>query len=112
MDRKLSLAGLLIGLLVGMTGMGGGSLPTPPLFLVFGFEPTAAIGTHILHGAIFESFGAARHRGADAVILAATGIALAVGCVFAAHRYLRRAAVRRPLRAAAAGAGPTSSARP
>jgi uncharacterized protein len=58
----LSLAGLLIGLLVGMTGMGGGSLMTPMLVLVFGFKPTVAIGTDILHGAIFKSFGAVRHR--------------------------------------------------
>ena len=62
MDWKLSLAGLLIGLLVGMTGMGGGSLMTPMLILVFGFKPTVAIGTDILHGAIFKSFGAVRHR--------------------------------------------------
>jgi uncharacterized membrane protein YfcA len=61
-DWKLSIAGLLIGLLVGMTGMGGGSLMTPMLVLVFGFKPTVAIGTDILHGAIFKSFGAARHR--------------------------------------------------
>jgi uncharacterized membrane protein YfcA len=61
-DWKLSLAGLLIGLLVGVTGMGGGSLMTPLLVLVFGFKPTVAIGTDILHGAIFKSFGAAQHR--------------------------------------------------
>ena len=61
-DWHLSLAGLLIGLLVGMTGMGGGSLMTPLLVLVFGFKPTVAIGTDILHGAIFKSFGAWRHR--------------------------------------------------
>ena len=45
MDWKLSLAGLLIGLLVGVTGMGGGSLMTPLLVLAFGFKPTVAIGT-------------------------------------------------------------------
>jgi uncharacterized membrane protein YfcA len=61
-DWKLSLAGLLIGLLVGMTGMGGGSLMTPMLVLIFGFKPTVAIGTDIVHGAIFKSFGAVRHR--------------------------------------------------
>jgi uncharacterized membrane protein YfcA len=61
-DWKLSVAGLLIGLLVGMTGMGGGSLMTPMLILLFGFKPTVAIGTDILHGAIFKSFGAAQHR--------------------------------------------------
>jgi uncharacterized protein len=59
---QLSLAGLLIGALVGMTGMGGGSLMTPLLVLIFGFKPTVAIGTDILHGAIFKSFGAVRHR--------------------------------------------------
>jgi uncharacterized membrane protein YfcA len=62
MEWKLSLAGLLIGLLVGMTGMGGGSLMTPLLVLVFGFKPTVAIGTDIVHGAIFKSFGAIQHR--------------------------------------------------
>jgi uncharacterized protein len=62
MDWKLSLAGLLIGLLVGLTGMGGGSLMTPLLVLVFGFKPTVAIGTDIVHGAIFKSFGALQHR--------------------------------------------------
>jgi len=61
-DPKLSLAGLLVGVLVGMTGMGGGSLLTPMLVLLFGFKPNVAIGTDILHGAIFKSFGAVRHR--------------------------------------------------
>jgi uncharacterized membrane protein YfcA len=56
------MAGLLIGVLVGMTGMGGGSLMTPMLVFLFGFKPTVAIGTDILHGAIFKSFGAVRHR--------------------------------------------------
>jgi uncharacterized membrane protein YfcA len=59
---EFSLAGLLVGILVGMTGMGGGSLMTPILILLFGFDVKAAVGTDILHGAIFKSFGAARHR--------------------------------------------------
>jgi len=49
-------------MLVGLTGMGGGSLMTPILILVFGFKPTLAVGTDILHGAVFKSFGAVRHR--------------------------------------------------
>ena len=61
MDWKLGLAGLLIGLLVGLTGMGGGSLMTPILVILFGFKPTLAIGTDILHGAIFKTVGAVRH---------------------------------------------------
>jgi hypothetical protein len=59
---QFSLTGLLIGALVGLTGMGGGSLMTPILVIVFGFKPTYAVGTDILHGAIFKSFGAVRHR--------------------------------------------------
>ena len=62
MTWELSLTGLLIGLLVGITGMGGGSLMTPILILFFGFKPTLAVGTDILHGAVFKSFGAVRHR--------------------------------------------------
>jgi uncharacterized protein len=62
MDWKLSLAGLFVGVLVGMTGMGGGSLLTPILVILFGFDPTVAVGTDILHGAVFKSFGAVRHR--------------------------------------------------
>jgi uncharacterized membrane protein YfcA len=59
---QFTLTGLLIGVLVGLTGMGGGSLMTPILVIVFGFKPTYAVGTDILHGAIFKSFGAIRHR--------------------------------------------------
>src|ERR1700752_3051974 len=61
-DPRLAIAGLLIGVLVGMTGMGGGSLMTPMLILIFGFDPKTAVGTDILHGAVFKSFGAWRHR--------------------------------------------------
>jgi hypothetical protein len=56
------IAGALVGVLVGMTGMGGGSLMTPMLILLFGFNPKTAVGTDILHGAVFKSFGAVRHR--------------------------------------------------
>jgi uncharacterized protein len=62
MSWQLVLSGLLVGSLVGLTGMGGGSLMTPLLVIVFGFEPTVAIGTDILHGAIFKSVGGLRHR--------------------------------------------------
>jgi hypothetical protein len=40
-DPRLAIAGLLIGILVGMTGMGGGSLMTPMLILFFKFDPAA-----------------------------------------------------------------------
>jgi uncharacterized membrane protein YfcA len=62
MTWEFSIAGLLVGILVGMTGMGGGSLMTPMLILLFGFNPKTAVGTDILHGAVFKSFGAVRHR--------------------------------------------------
>ena len=62
MTWQFSLTGLLIGVLVGLTGMGGGSLMTPILILLFGFNAKVAVGTDILHGAIFKSFGAARCR--------------------------------------------------
>jgi uncharacterized protein len=59
---QLTLTGLLIGALVGLTGMGGGALLTPILVIFFGFKPTYAVGTDILHGAVFKTFGAVRHR--------------------------------------------------
>jgi len=62
MTWQFVLTGFLIGALVGVTGMGGGSLMTPILVLLLGFSPSVAIGTDILHGAIFKSVGAVRHR--------------------------------------------------
>lgn len=62
MDWELTLVGLLTGLLVGTTGMGGGSLMTPILIFIFGIPPTTAIGTDIAHGAVFKTVSAAQHR--------------------------------------------------
>jgi uncharacterized membrane protein YfcA len=62
MTWQFTLTGLLIGSIVGLTGMGGGSLMTPILVILFGFKPTFAVGTDIVHGAIFKTFGAIRHR--------------------------------------------------
>jgi len=61
-DWKLAVAGLFTGLLVGMTGMGGGSLMTPILVFLFGIPPATAIGTDIAHGAAFKTVGAVQHR--------------------------------------------------
>src|SRR6195952_756153 len=61
MDPAIVLFGLGIGLLVGMTGMGGGSLMTPLLILIFGIQPTTAIGTDIFYSAITKIFGSWRH---------------------------------------------------
>jgi uncharacterized membrane protein YfcA len=62
MTWQFTITGFLVGVLVGMTGMGGGALMTPILILLFGFSPKTAVATDILHGAIFKSFGAVRHR--------------------------------------------------
>jgi uncharacterized protein len=62
MTWQFTLTGLFLGLVVGLTGVGGGSLMTPILIILFGFKPAYAVGTDIFHGAIFKSFGAIRHR--------------------------------------------------
>lgn len=56
-----ALSGLVIGFLVGMTGVGGGSLMTPLLILVFGVHPQAAVGTDLLYAAITKSVGTLAH---------------------------------------------------
>jgi uncharacterized membrane protein YfcA len=61
MDPLLVVAGLGIGLLVGMTGMGGGSLMTPILILLFGTAPTTAIGSDIAYAAVTKSVGGWQH---------------------------------------------------
>src|ERR671936_271583 len=61
MDPLLIPFGLGIGLLIGMTGMGGGSLMTPLLILVFGIQPVTAVGTDIFYGAITKTVGGWRH---------------------------------------------------
>ncbi len=61
MDPAIVLFGFGIGVLVGMTGMGGGSLMTPLLILIFGTQPTTAIGTDIFYSAITKTVGGWRH---------------------------------------------------
>ncbi len=61
MDPAIIFFGLGVGFLVGMTGMGGGSLMTPLLVLIFGIQPTTAIGTDIFYAAITKTAGTWRH---------------------------------------------------
>jgi uncharacterized protein len=61
MDPTIIVFGLGIGILVGMTGMGGGSLMTPLLILVFGIQPVTAVGTDIFYGAVTKTVGGWRH---------------------------------------------------
>ncbi len=56
-----ALAGLLVGLLVGLTGVGGGSLMTPLLVLLFKFHPATAVGTDLLFAATTKSVGSVVH---------------------------------------------------
>jgi uncharacterized membrane protein YfcA len=56
-----SLAGFLVGALVGLTGVGGGSLMTPLLVLLFGFHPATAVGTDLLYASVTKSVGTAVH---------------------------------------------------
>lgn len=68
-----SLAGFVVGGLVGMTGVGGGSLMTPLLILFFGIHPTTAVGTDLLYAAATKSVGSlvhARHHSIDWRIVA------------------------------------------
>jgi uncharacterized protein len=56
-----SLAGLLVGVLVGLTGVGGGSLMTPLLVLLFGFHPATAVGTDLLFASMTKTVGSLVH---------------------------------------------------
>jgi uncharacterized membrane protein YfcA len=60
-DPKIILFGFGIGLLVGMTGMGGASLMTPMLILLFGIQPVTAIGTDIFYAAVTKTVGGYKH---------------------------------------------------
>src|SRR3954447_12269114 len=60
-DLRYVASGFGIGLLVGLTGVGGGSLTTPLLVLIFGISPTVAVGTDLLFAAITKSVGALVH---------------------------------------------------
>lgn len=60
-DPLYSLSGFGIGLLVGMTGVGGGSLMTPMLILLFGIHPATAVGTDLLYAAATKTAGSAVH---------------------------------------------------
>lgn len=60
-ELPYAAAGLLVGALVGLTGVGGGSVMTPLLVLVFGISPQTAVGTDLLYAAITKSVGSAVH---------------------------------------------------
>src|ERR1700760_1489191 len=57
MDLTLALTGLGVGVIVGLTGMGGGALMTPILVLFFGIPPLAAVSSDLAASAVMKPFG-------------------------------------------------------
>lgn len=82
-DLLYSLSGFVVGVIVGLTGVGGGSLMTPLLILLFNIHPATAVGTDLLYAALTKSAGTAMHgfnRNVDWRIV----LTLGVGSVSAA----------------------------
>lgn len=67
MDWLYTLSGFLVGLIVGVTGVGGGSLMTPLLVLFFGVSPATAVGTDLLYASITKSMGGWVHAAKGSV---------------------------------------------
>ena len=61
MEWLYPLSGFVVGVVVGLTGMGGGSLMTPLLILLFGMHPVTAVGTDLLYAAVTKTVGTASH---------------------------------------------------
>jgi uncharacterized membrane protein YfcA len=61
MDWMYTLSGFVVGAIVGLTGVGGGSLMTPLLVLLFGIHPATAVGTDLLYAAITKAGGTVVH---------------------------------------------------
>jgi uncharacterized membrane protein YfcA len=69
MDPLIVVFGLGVGVLIGLTGVGGGSLMTPLLLITGGYSPVVAIGTDLAYGAITKTVGGWRHLNAGHVDL-------------------------------------------
>jgi uncharacterized membrane protein YfcA len=69
MDPLIVFFGLGVGALIGLTGVGGGSLMTPLLLITGGYSPVVAIGTDLAYGAITKTVGGWRHLNAGHVDL-------------------------------------------
>ncbi|MGD0503930.1 MAG: sulfite exporter TauE/SafE family protein [Steroidobacteraceae bacterium] len=82
-DPAEALSGFAVGAIVGLTGVGGGSLMTPLLVLLFGIHPATAVGTDLLHAAITKTGGTYVHAKQGRVDWRITGL-LACGSVPAA----------------------------
>jgi hypothetical protein len=80
MNWPYIVAGLLVGLMVGMTGVGGGSLMTPLLILFFGVSPASAVGTDLLFAASTKMIGTIAHGAGRTIQWRVVGL-LALGSV-------------------------------
>jgi len=83
MDWLYTLSGFAVGVIVGLTGVGGGSLMTPLLVLLFGVHPATAVGTDLLYAAITKAGGTVAHGKKGHVEWRLTGL-LAAGSLPAA----------------------------
>ncbi|MDD2685058.1 MAG: sulfite exporter TauE/SafE family protein [Gallionella sp.] len=83
MDWLYTVSGFLVGLIVGVTGVGGGSLMTPLLVLFFGVSPATAVGTDLLYAAITKSLGGWVHSRNSTVEWKVVGL-LSLGSIPAA----------------------------
>lgn len=63
MNLLYTVSGFAVGFLVGLTGVGGGSLMTPLLVFLFGFKPAVAVGTDLIYAAVTKSAGVFVHHG-------------------------------------------------
>jgi uncharacterized protein len=79
-DPLYVASGFAVGFLVGMTGVGGGSLMTPLLILLFGVHPTTAVGTDLLYAASTKTVGTLVHARARTVDWKLVGL-LAIGSI-------------------------------
>jgi uncharacterized membrane protein YfcA len=79
-DPLIIAFGLGVGVLVGLTGIGGGSLMTPLLLLVIGTQPVVAVGTDIAYGALTKTVGGWQHLRSGTVDLGVS-LWLAIGSV-------------------------------
>ncbi|MEZ0236658.1 MAG: sulfite exporter TauE/SafE family protein [Methylophilaceae bacterium] len=96
MDLGFIISGFLVGMLVGVTGVGGGSLMTPLLVFLFGFKPVVAVGTDLLFAAITKTGGVFVHHGNHKSVewrivglLAAGSLPAAVATLFVLNHFAR-----------------------
>lgn len=96
MDLGFIISGFLVGMLVGVTGVGGGSLMTPLLVFLFGFKPVVAVGTDLLFAAITKTSGVFVHHGNHKSVewrivglLAAGSLPAAVATLFVLNHFAR-----------------------